>query len=265
MRGITLVAILIPLLHLGAGHAEAAAHDRAARVLQHSTSFRARVQAAFAIGSIEDSGTESARQKLLILALRDGHPAVRAAAAASLAKIGDSSSIDALRRLRTDHNSAVRSQSAEAVRKINVRIAAQAPKVQAKQLERRLHKSGPEVGHVDARIAKNPGAVAELLRSILEEELASRRDLRRAKEIQINARVVRLDFRRNASGTHLYSVLSLVLVDRDNQNMLGTATSRVQVRGSRNLRDRAGLLRETLREASRAALSDLSGVKLALR
>lgn len=265
MRAITQVAVLIPLLLFGAGRVEASTHDRAARVLEHSGSFRARVQAAFALGAIEEPGTESARQRLLVKALRDRHPAVRAAAASSLARIGDTRSLAALRRLNADSNRAVRSQSAEAVRKINARIAATTPESQIVQLKHSLPESGPDVGEIDASIAKNPEAVAELLREILSEELRSRRDLRRAREIRINARIMKLDFTRNARGTQLYGELALVLIDRQSHNLLGSASARVRVSGPRNLRDRAALLRESLREASRAALSDLSGVKLALR
>lgn len=265
MRAITLVAVLIPLLLLGVGSAHASTHDRAARVLKHSSSFRARVQAAFAIGSIDDEGTEQARQKLLVHALRDRHPAVRAAAASSLAKIGDTRSLAALRRLRDDGNQAVRSKAADAVSRISARIAASSPQGQVEQLKQSIPKSGLDVGEVDARVARYPKAVAALLRSILAEELRARRDLRRARAIRINARVVRLDFRRAANGTHLYGELALILIDRENNNMLGSASARVRISGPRNLRDRGAMLRESLREASRAALSDLSGVKLALR
>jgi hypothetical protein len=86
------------------------AQDRSAviRVLDDSGGdFRVRVQAAFAAGNSRDPAFEAP----LARALHDPNPAVRAAAATSLGRLGQTSAIPALQGARHDSSAAVRMQA----------------------------------------------------------------------------------------------------------------------------------------------------------
>ncbi|HEY2733430.1 MAG TPA: HEAT repeat domain-containing protein, partial [Polyangiales bacterium] len=76
------------------------------KLLTSSSQFRVRAQAAISLGSVEGSSGAIAA---LTTALHDVHPAVRAAAATSLGRIGDPSSVSALRSLDRDPEEPVRS------------------------------------------------------------------------------------------------------------------------------------------------------------
>ena len=76
------------------------------KLLEGSSQFRVRAQAAISLGTVEGS---SAAVSALNGALRDVHPAVRAAAATSLGRIGDQSSVSLLRALERDSEEPVRS------------------------------------------------------------------------------------------------------------------------------------------------------------
>ncbi len=86
------------------------------KLLQGSSQFRVRAQAAISLGSIDPS---SAVREALGNALRDSHPAVRASAATSLGRVGDRSSVVALRALERDPEEPVRSAARTAVAKLD--------------------------------------------------------------------------------------------------------------------------------------------------
>jgi len=94
------------------------------KLLQGSSQFRVRAQAAISLGAVE--GSPSALGALTT-ALADTHPAVRAAAANSLGRIGNSAALSALRRLERDPEEPVRSAAAAAIAK----LATQQPTVVA--------------------------------------------------------------------------------------------------------------------------------------
>lgn len=75
------------------------------KLLEGSSQFRVRAQAAISLGTVEKS---LAARGALTAALRDAHPAVRAAAATSLGRIGDASDLIALRKLERDPEEPVR-------------------------------------------------------------------------------------------------------------------------------------------------------------
>ncbi|MGF1469694.1 MAG: HEAT repeat domain-containing protein [Sandaracinaceae bacterium] len=94
------------------------ADDRAdylLEMLSTSSMFRVRTQAAISLGDVR---TEPAVLRGLSRALGDEHPAVRAAAARSLARHGDPSVLDALRRHRSDAEAVVRSAVEDAIREL---------------------------------------------------------------------------------------------------------------------------------------------------
>jgi hypothetical protein len=75
------------------------------KLLEGSSQFRVRAQAAISLGTVEKS---LAARGALTAALRDAHPAVRAAAATSLGRIGDANDVAALRKLERDSEEPVR-------------------------------------------------------------------------------------------------------------------------------------------------------------
>ncbi len=90
------------------------AQDRSVliRSLRHGVDFRIRVQAAFALGNTHNPSM----RRPLEGALRDPHPAVRAAAAVALARIGTRAALPALHRAEHDSSAAVRMQVGYAIR-----------------------------------------------------------------------------------------------------------------------------------------------------
>jgi hypothetical protein len=90
------------------------------RVLQESRDFRARARAALALGASADVTMAAP----LARALGDESPAVRAAAAEGLARVGGVTQLGALRALSRDPERQVRDAAARAVTAIEQRIAA---------------------------------------------------------------------------------------------------------------------------------------------
>ena len=86
--------------------------DYLVQALRSSPMFRVRAQAAISLGSVR---SEPSVIEALSAALRDDHPAVRAAAAAALERHGDPSVLPALRRLSSDREAAVRSAASRSV------------------------------------------------------------------------------------------------------------------------------------------------------
>lgn len=100
-------------------HAQGAGSvDYLIRLLSESDSFRVRVRAADALGSQTPSAAVTAA---LIGALDDSEAAVRAAAASSLGRVGDSSALSGLRGLSSDSESAVRTAARTAIAAIEGR------------------------------------------------------------------------------------------------------------------------------------------------
>jgi HEAT repeat protein len=85
------------------------------KLLGSSAQFRVRAQAAIALGLIEDS---HAARSALQAALQDPHPAVRAAAATSLGRIGDPNHVYSLRTLATDPDEPVRNAARASIGRI---------------------------------------------------------------------------------------------------------------------------------------------------
>jgi hypothetical protein len=85
------------------------------KLLQGSSQFRVRAQAAISLGTVESSSTTMAA---LSAALKDVHPAVRAAAASALGRIGDASSLSALRALERDVEEPVRSAARASIERL---------------------------------------------------------------------------------------------------------------------------------------------------
>lgn len=91
------------------------------KLLESSSQFRVRAQAAISLGVMESSvGTRTA----LTAALKDEHPAVRAAAATSLGRIGDANHVIALRTLAGDPEAPVRNAARASIDKLETLMPA---------------------------------------------------------------------------------------------------------------------------------------------
>jgi len=95
--------------------------DALIRLLETSTEFRVRTQAALSLGRTPGG---SQVIQALVRALSDANAAVRAAAANSLGAVGDASAVAALQRMSSDRDSAVRTAATGAVRSIQSRAGA---------------------------------------------------------------------------------------------------------------------------------------------
>jgi hypothetical protein len=114
-----LVAASIGMLLAIAWPAQSAAADARSdyliRLLEGSTQFRVRAQAAISLGSVERAPQVVAA---LSAALGDAHPAVRAAAANSLGRLGDPKAIASLRKISEDPEPPVRLAVKAAIAKL---------------------------------------------------------------------------------------------------------------------------------------------------
>lgn len=85
------------------------------KLLEGSSQFRVRAQAAISLGAVERSTNA---RIALVTALRDAHPAVRAAAATSLGRVGDATDLVALRRLERDPEEPVRNAARASIARL---------------------------------------------------------------------------------------------------------------------------------------------------
>lgn len=104
------------------------------RVLNSNADFRLRVQAAFAISTIHDESLVEPLSR----ALHDQNPAVRAAAATSLGRLGFPSAMTALRASTRDSSAAVRMQVERSIRAIATARPAQMQNAQPQFITARV-------------------------------------------------------------------------------------------------------------------------------
>lgn len=118
------VALLLIVVLGGAGSAQADARaNYLIRLLQGSSQFRVRAQAAISLGT---ANRESQVVSALSKALADEHPAVRTAAATSLGRMGDPAALAALRQVASDPEPPVRLAVKVAIAKLSRRGGAAA-------------------------------------------------------------------------------------------------------------------------------------------
>lgn len=119
LRGIAIVVLVSSILSAGIvpylAHADART-DYLVRLLRTSTAFRVRAQAALSLGSV--TPVEPQVVEALGGALRDDAPAVRAAAASSLERLGAASALTGLRALERDPEREVREAATRAIRSL---------------------------------------------------------------------------------------------------------------------------------------------------
>jgi hypothetical protein len=90
--------------------------DYLLKLLAESSQFRVRAQAAISLGG---AAAEPAVVQALVGALKDEHPAVRAAVASSLGKLGASSAASALAALKNDPEPQVRAEAQSAIARLS--------------------------------------------------------------------------------------------------------------------------------------------------
>lgn len=114
---IAFLALVVVSSVLAPGHAQAddPRSSYLIKLLEGSSQFRVRAQAAISLGAVAPSATVLGA---LGNALRDVHPAVRAAAATSLGRVGDSSKVASLRPLERDPEEPVRNAAKQAIAKL---------------------------------------------------------------------------------------------------------------------------------------------------
>lgn len=120
------LAMLAVLLWVAPEARADARTDYLIRLLETSSTFRVRAQAALSLGRLDADG---AIVRALSRALGDDHPAVRTAAAASLEQLGDPSALGALRNSLRDRDATVRGAVNRAVRSLE-RVARTRPRTE---------------------------------------------------------------------------------------------------------------------------------------
>ena len=108
-------ALVIALCHPASSARADARSDYLVQLLNGSSQFRVRAQAAISLGAVQ---ADAKVVEALGRALRDEHPAVRAAAANSLGRIEDPASLSALKAATNDPEAPVRTAVAAAVARV---------------------------------------------------------------------------------------------------------------------------------------------------
>lgn len=154
------------------------------KLLQGSSQFRVRAQAAISLGAVESSaGAVGA----LTAALSDGHPAVRAAAANSLGRIGTPASVAALRRLQRDPEEPVRSAAQVAIARLETSQASKSVFASARSSPTPEPEPGPPLYYVAVT------APATRIATIDRKALADARDFIKQRVGQIRGVVIAPD------------------------------------------------------------------------
>ena len=144
--------------------------DSLLRVLTTSGQFRARAHAALSLGALPP---EPAIIEGLSQALSDESPAVRAAAASSLERLGDDHAIPALRRAGSDEERTVRDAVARALRALENRTTEPRPSGSAPRYYVGIGQPGARAASVDsALIQRARGQVEQQIRAMSGVEVA---------------------------------------------------------------------------------------------
>lgn len=169
VRAMLVALLLAALVEQPQTAAADARSDYLIRLLEASTQFRVRAQAAISLGSVEPASDVVAA---LSSALSDEHPAVRAAAANSLGRLGDAKALPALRRAAADPEAPVRLAVKAAVNRLE--SAAGTRRVEPEVVERQP--AGPPryyvaVGKPATRVKELEGPDMDRVHQVLIERL----------------------------------------------------------------------------------------------
>lgn len=202
------VALASLLLSLASRPASADARsDYLIRLLKGSTQFRVRAQAAISLGGV---GASPDALDALMAAASDDHPAVRAAAANSLARMSDPRALRALRPLLQDSEPPVRTAAMSAVAKLEA-LASETRTPDAVP----VRPSGPvryyvAIGKPASRVPELTPADLEHVQQLLRDRLAGVEGVELAPAQETPAKARTLLRTRNLRGFYIDSAVTSV-------------------------------------------------------
>lgn len=211
--------------------------DYLVRALGTSPMFRVRAQAAISLGSVR---TEPAVIEALSDALRDDHPAVRAAAAAALERHGDPSVLPALRRLSNDREAAVRTAAARSIAALE-RVGRTQPRTRPIPAGQDADPPAGEarfyvaVGRPGTKVRGISRETLETLRAFVAQQTRSVAGVQIAPENERAAAASRVIRQRNLTGYFLDSSI-IELEDRPGGGVRARVSVVVQTYPERNIR-----------------------------
>lgn len=289
-------SLLVLLLLAVAVPTGAQDRGRLARLLRGSDDFRVRVQAAFALGNTRDPHAVHVLSDALA---HDDSPAVRAAAASALGRIGSRRALPALERARRDQASAVRLQARQSIDRIEHAAAPRAPRSHT----RRSRRAYPPitvvpradrvvwsrvryvvgVGTMGNRTRFEGDALAEVLRREvrhrlevlrgvlsfdadrgLEAEAAREIERRKLPRVRLEGNVVAVEPQHHGGTVAVRCKVSLMLLKEPDRTMQSMLSGAAVGKGPRH-RDLRRQRRELAEQAvAAAAQSAMSGVPSAL-
>lgn len=211
--------------------------DYLVRALRTSPMFRVRTQAAISLGGVQN---EPQVTRALTDALRDDHPAVRAAACAALERQGDPSALDSLRRVSSDRETAVRRACASAVTSLE-RVARTQPQRERLPSNGGGSSSGGSndryyvaVGRPATKVRNVDAATLASAQQVIRSTTASISGVRLAPESESNRAAQQVI--QDASLTGYYLDASIVSVEQTAQGLRAAVSVVVQSYPDRNIR-----------------------------
>ncbi len=246
------------------------------RILRESRDFRARANAALALGV----GGDTAARPALERALGDSHHAVRAAAATALGRLGDAAAVPALRRAARDRSPDVRSAAARSLATLSSGTRSGASRDRSSEPIRwGSVRAAVVVGDMRDRSGFRATPMAPALERTIVSELGGRRELavfrssseldgrpareiarRRLPTMRLDGHVQQVRAQTRGEQVSIRCEVSLMLLDertRDLRGMLrGAATASERTRSGGSTQQRR-LAQQALEAAVRTALRSL--------
>lgn len=195
------------------------------KLLQGSSQFRVRAQAAISLGAVE---TSSNTVSALTEALSDAHPAVRAAAATSLGRVGTGGSIAALRRLERDPEEPVRSAASSAIAKLETQQRTVFAAARSNSAPEPTVPSGPSLYYVSVaapgtRVATVDRAALSEARNFIKQRVQQIQGVVIAPDVEDHSTADKVLKKRNLKGFYLDS--SIVSVEKKSDGGTRVAVS----------------------------------------
>lgn len=178
------------------------------RLLKGSSQFRVRVQAAISLGGAADDADVV---DALSEALSDAHPAVRAAAAHSLGRIGNPSALPALKRAESDPEAPVKTAARAAVAKLSRAAPGRArPGRDEDRAPAGAARFYVAVGETASRVPGMDGAILKAARSHIRETLGRMDGVELAPGDESPRRVSAVLQKRGLKGFYIDSAITSV-------------------------------------------------------
>lgn len=248
--------------------------ERLIELLRNSGNYRVRVQSAQSLGRIRDPSTVEP----LVESLQDEHPAVRAAAALALGRIGAPAALPALRRLAADRDqpAEVVSQAESAIEQIQTMSqlsTTSSPPASSSSSETRFYVGVGEMGNTTGRRA---GELEKTLERLVRQELGHADGIKLAPAQETPAQTKRVlqgkgwmgyfvqgsVTRLEAVSGQIHAVISIMILsnpERDLRMMLqGRGTAAISGQHDPSPAEQRSLEDSALEGAVRGAISRLS-------